>query len=410
MKKNIKKISVMMLLLGASISSQAQTWNLGGNTRSNATEDLGTSSPTDLKFITDGQFRMSLTQQGRLGLGIDQPRAWQEINYCPPPGQSENGLIVTLNNCQQQSHSFLNVSDVIGGGIIFNPSGEGNTFSAPLNFLTGNITNVAFPLLNNEAPLFWVRQEFPQGKYAQNSGLPEYETNFVVMPDGSCGVNIAQPRAAMDIRGSNKSDYPAAIIGARVPGYNLPNSNGLVQYHTQQVQFVPLLSHNGYNQISHGGDQGMFFTDGKGVTASSTNDGSNLDGAFVLAPWASQGNSDIGGMRMEANGDTEFHGTLRATKMNVDAKWWSDFVFDKEYKLPSLTEVEAYIAENKHLPDVPSEAEVLENGLDLGEMQAIQQQKIEELTLYTIDQEKRIAAQQKRLEELEALIDQITKR
>jgi hypothetical protein len=115
-------------------------------------------------------------------------------------------------------------------------------------------------------------------------------------------------------------------------------------------------------------------------------------------------------MRMEANGDTEFHGTLRATKMNVDAKWWSDFVFDKEYKLPSLTEVEAYIAENKHLPDVPSEAEVLENGLDLGEMQAIQQQKIEELTLYTIDQEKRIAAQQKRLEELEALIDQITKR
>jgi len=63
-----------MLLLGASISSQAQTWNLGGNTSSNATEDLGTSSPTDLKFITDGQFRMSLTQQGRLGLGIDKQR------------------------------------------------------------------------------------------------------------------------------------------------------------------------------------------------------------------------------------------------------------------------------------------------------------------------------------------------
>ncbi len=114
-------------------------------------------------------------------------------------------------------------------------------------------------------------------------------------------------------------------------------------------------------------------------------------------------------MRMDAMGNTEFHGTLRAIKMNVDAKWWSDFVFADDYKLPSLAEVEAFIAINKHLPNVPSEAEVLENGIDVANMQAIQQQKIEELTLYTIDQEKRIAAQQKRLEELEALIGQIIK-
>tara|TARA_B110000090_G_scaffold69724_1_gene79721 strand:- start:1059 stop:1625 length:567 start_codon:yes stop_codon:yes gene_type:complete len=117
---------------------------------------------------------------------------------------------------------------------------------------------------------------------------------------------------------------------------------------------------------------------------------SNGASAFVLAPWAEGGNSDIGGMRMDKNGNTEFHGTLRATKMNVDAKWWADFVFDKEYILPSLNDVEAFIAENKHLPDMPSEAEVLENGLDLGEMQALQQQKIEELTLYIIQQQKQI--------------------
>jgi len=86
------------------------------------------------------------------------------------------------------------------------------------------------------------------------------------------------------------------------------------------------------------------------------------------------------------------YGTLRATKMNVDAKWWSDFVFDADYELKSLAEVEAYIAANKHLPDVPSEEEVLANGLDLGEMQAIQQQKIEELTLYIIQQQKQMDA------------------
>lgn len=86
------------------------------------------------------------------------------------------------------------------------------------------------------------------------------------------------------------------------------------------------------------------------------------------------------------------YGTLRATKMNVDVKWWADFVFDADYELKSLAEVEAYIAANKHLPDVPSEEEVLANGLDLGEMQAIQQQKIEELTLYIIQQQKQMDA------------------
>jgi len=86
------------------------------------------------------------------------------------------------------------------------------------------------------------------------------------------------------------------------------------------------------------------------------------------------------------------YGTLRATKMNVDAKWWADFVFDADYELKSLAEVEAFIVENKHLPDVPSEEEVLANGLDLGEMQAIQQQKIEELTLYIIQQQKQMDA------------------
>jgi hypothetical protein len=86
------------------------------------------------------------------------------------------------------------------------------------------------------------------------------------------------------------------------------------------------------------------------------------------------------------------YGTLRATKMNVDVKWWADFVFDADYELKSLAEVEAYIAANKHLPDVPSEEEVLANGLDLANMQAIQQQKIEELTLYIIQQQKQMDA------------------
>lgn len=71
---------------------------------------------------------------------------------------------------------------------------------------------------------------------------------------------------------------------------------------------------------------------------------------------------------------------------------WSDFVFDKNYKMPSLNEVEAYINANKHLPGIPSAEDVVANGVDLGEMDARLLQKIEELTLYVIQLEKEIKA------------------
>ncbi len=79
---------------------------------------------------------------------------------------------------------------------------------------------------------------------------------------------------------------------------------------------------------------------------------------------------------------------------------WADFVFEKDYPLPTLTEVEAHIKENGHLKDIPSEAEVKANGINLGEMDAKLLQKIEELTLYTIAQDKTLKGQQKLIEKL----------
>jgi len=76
----------------------------------------------------------------------------------------------------------------------------------------------------------------------------------------------------------------------------------------------------------------------------------------------------------------------------VNAKDWSDHVFHSDYKLSSLQEVENFIEENKHLPGVPSEKDVIENGYNLHEMNKILLQKIEELTLYVIKQNKEIEA------------------
>jgi hypothetical protein len=71
---------------------------------------------------------------------------------------------------------------------------------------------------------------------------------------------------------------------------------------------------------------------------------------------------------------------------------WADFVFASQYKLRSLSDVETFIKRNHHLPDVPSAEKVAKDGLDLADMMKIQMQKIEELTLYIIAQQKEIDA------------------
>ncbi|QQS50741.1 MAG: hypothetical protein IPM71_14300 [Bacteroidota bacterium] len=79
----------------------------------------------------------------------------------------------------------------------------------------------------------------------------------------------------------------------------------------------------------------------------------------------------------------------------------SDFVFEEDYNLLSLSEVEAFVKENKHLPEVPSAADFKENGYSVGEMDDILLRKVEELTLYIIEQQKLIKQLQEKVETLE---------
>jgi len=95
-------------------------------------------------------------------------------------------------------------------------------------------------------------------------------------------------------------------------------------------------------------------------------------------------------------------GSIGAREIKVEASGWSDFVFDSDYELRTLEEVEQHIKENGHLPEIPSEAEVTENGINLGEMNAKLLQKIEELTLYMIDMNKQMKAQATEIENLKS--------
>jgi len=83
-------------------------------------------------------------------------------------------------------------------------------------------------------------------------------------------------------------------------------------------------------------------------------------------------------------------GTIYATKVIIHETPFPDYVFESNYKLMPINELEMYIVTNKHLPNMPAAKDVEENGADLGEINRLLVEKIEELTLYIIEQDKRI--------------------
>jgi hypothetical protein len=83
------------------------------------------------------------------------------------------------------------------------------------------------------------------------------------------------------------------------------------------------------------------------------------------------------------------NGNIRSKEVVVETGW-ADYVFEKKYKLKSLEDVEKFIEQNKHLPGIPSAAEIEKNGLQIGDTQKKMMEKIEELTLYMIALKKEI--------------------
>jgi len=93
-------------------------------------------------------------------------------------------------------------------------------------------------------------------------------------------------------------------------------------------------------------------------------------------------------------------GTVRADEVKVDLTRGCDFVFKRDYKLVDLKILERYVQTNQHLPEIASEKEMIENGVNMKDLQMKLLQKIEELTLYTIEQNKKIETLEKEMKEI----------
>ncbi|PRY48086.1 hypothetical protein B0I27_11620 [Arcticibacter pallidicorallinus] len=116
------------------------------------------------------------------------------------------------------------------------------------------------------------------------------------------------------------------------------------------------------------------------------------------------GNGNIGLGTLDPSEKLSVNGNIRAQEIKVEASNWPDYVFSPSHEKLSLKDLEVYINDNRHLPEIPSAKQVEDKGLSLGEMNGLLLKKIEELTLYLIEQEKRSEKQESRIRELERLI------
>ncbi len=98
------------------------------------------------------------------------------------------------------------------------------------------------------------------------------------------------------------------------------------------------------------------------------------------------------------------NGLLYAREVKVNLDTWSDYVFDEKYSLMPLNQLQQYIKENNHLPNVPSAGEMTANGLNVAQSSVIFMEKIEELTLYILQIDERVKAQQALLEQQQETI------
>lgn len=171
----------------------------------------------------------------------------------------------------------------------------------------------------------------------------------------------------------------------------LPYSNtgwGWPDIHERALVF----ENNGYNDSSGAGGGGFLFRAKKG-------DGTKLNAVSIRR----DGRVGIG--TRQPTDKLTVNGTASAEEIIVEENVGADFVFEECYQLPSLSKVENHIKTKKHLPEIPSAEEMKRYGVKVGDLQMKLLQKIEELTLYVIELEKKDKERQKRMEEQQQRIE-----
>jgi len=217
--------------------------------------------------------------------------------------------------------------------------------------------------------------------------------------DNGSGLNVWVNGSSDDLYGSAIPAMSISNIGNIVLGSGSPNSKLDIKGETSFTKFLHLKSDDQELQFYRNGTvYGYLWSSAGGLHWGK---GSFLNSITI----DNSGNAGIG--TMETKGyKLAVNGKVRAHEIKVETANWPDYVFAKDYQLPSLKETEKHILEKGHLEGIPSAEEVKSNGINVGEMNAKLLQKIEELTLIMIQLNKKVEQQSLTIERQEGKLQQ----
>lgn len=273
-------------------------------------------------------------------------------------------------------------------------------------------TNKSWRLIPNVDNSFSIKETGFNGAF-NISGDGGVNVNLMNLKYGKVGIGTTTPQAKLHVSEGVKLRKTA--IGMTIAsGDNswirdewLTGSYGAPVWNSTTKKWVrPSGTYNDIGGIVYQ-DEGTYFLREKPGSKLEFTNSEFLNTAYMFVHMFT-GNIGIGTTTPDAK--LAVNGNIHTKEIKVDLTNWPDYVFEDAYTLPTLQEVADHIATKGHLINIPSAAEVEENGIQLGEMNAKLLEKIEELTLYTIAQEKEIKELQKvkaKNSELEARLAKI---
>jgi hypothetical protein len=366
--------------------------------------------------------RMFISNNGNVGIGTTSPNAKLDVLTNLSNGLalfettvSTNSWISVKNNVAQLNAGIGSATSTNGFAYLWSSSGnlmignDGNPTMSINGMGNGNVgigttTPYAGSRLHIKAP-----GANPWGIVAEASagdriiGISHDGTNGVIATSylSSAGYTPLQlstsnlPRLTVAVAGNVGIGTTSPLSKLTIGSYTgtMTSTTGIsLGYDHNSIEFLHSDYGNGYGAKLYGLDQGNGLTSFR--LAVRGNSSTWTDALFVKAGDNGAGGGNLGYIGLGTStpdARLTVKGQVHANEVKVDLNITGpDYVFEKDYQLTSLEDIKTYIDQNKHLPEVPSAKEMEKNGVQLGEMNMLLLKKIEELTLHSIEMNKKI--------------------
>jgi hypothetical protein len=365
------------------IADVDQDWHVGGNIIDPAKNTMGTRNAENVVFITDDAPRGVITAAGDYGINTMTPAARLHVQ-----GDEIIEETLDVNGIARMNANIASTSPADGSLIVTGGAGISDDLNVGADANIGNNATVGNDLDVTNNGLIGNDLEVGNDAMIQNN-LTVAGIATVTNPLGSTG----------PVTGA------LVVTGGVGIGENLNVGNTGTFGNNLRVSTAPSLSldlnTDATGNIFHSAGANLDLnTFDNHLFINSTGSGKVAIGTIETPGSLDDGSVDIDNYRLFVRGG------ILADEVRVRTNW-ADYVFEENYQLPPLEAVKAFINKHKRLPSMPSARQVESGGLNLGEANVLQQEKIEELFLYLIDMNEEIKALKLENEMLRTRIEQL---